>query len=1216
VTVERSWTVGSSPECDIRVEGAGVSSKHCRLTQRGESLLLEDLGSTNGTFVDGERIAGPRIVRRSDSVTLGRRAPLLWPPMVTTVTIGRLPDNDIVIPLDMISAHHARLEQEGDSVYLVDAGSSNGTAVNELNNKITRTAIHPADQVFFGTHRVAAWELLKAFPKKPPLPTTASKAQSSLELEHELASAGSTNSDDVAAVRLHEAFRSRSSWAWGIGLSALCGTLILGAPRLFGPSSHDAEEASAQTSEDENAHTPSTTLPGGKAEHGAPNRARAPVHRPPPKAAPKNAAKLPHAAAEVSLLGGAAVVLPSKKSSPAEPKGSPVALESVGVAKPDVELPPVGPTPQPPFDPVVGKFKIARAAYLEARWQARTDLRARFMQKKDEMAKSNLDAMEKEKIMQALWKEHSAFQTPHNDLAGPIYSHPAVQDALADYWRNLKTAADKFAAAADEGLADYQKAGVTDEARLRPLLAARAASQHADFLGVWTGKVAVNRGVLRAPKDMDFCHWVIDLDERTGGLQVAGREYNALFRGENVNVKNSVLSFVAVRVDQDENQVGSGGSAPKTLALELAPNYNGEWFAYVGSGSVPRTLTLKDGTLRSELKVSPPQKPPSKPTKTPPPKSVYKSKNESSAPRTSKSPGSAPPKSNYGSRNESTALRTSKPAEAAPPKSIGEILEHNEAVGERFTLSIRLEAVGDYALDHKAPERSAEKLDVTDATAVWRKLAALSSFDFYRGDNYKKRFYSPAPKKQGSPAMHELAGIMAFMGKGAPADADPAPTSALLGKYEAITASPNAYLKRAAEQALAIRRTRIRLDRANSRFGNTPDSQIQAFQQNVISPAVQYQLQREADIEALQETLDRQITVYGGRIEVIDAPLSAESEQKLHEFVLGPGKFKESIQQSAVVSGLLDYARMAQVDRNIAFWQTWLMPLVKRCSGPASDKPLVEIDGTWNIASNAGKDRFQRLDNFRLRNVAAQDLTHVVVRVLAENEWGERAAHFYYFPQLEVGEVDLLLPHPRWDKRRLPFTNSLTATCSVWSDQGSSAGRSIKLSSPAPNPDAKTVRKDFLDQDKKYQAEGEAFGTVVQTLIALPADPAWLKRRLRAAADPGSTYIFRVPGEGKAVHTLVLRFVRFDEGPDGIEAEILDAKSRKLYQESTSIWKGKLEPDSEAAIGFGTAAHWKQPDWAFGFGNDDGLKIICLAGGSPGATFPVKDIPLFAVKAP
>lgn len=232
---ERFWTVGSLPDCDIRVESPVVSGRHCRLTQRGESLLLEDLGSTNGTFVAGERLAAPRIVRRGDPVTLGNNTPLPWPPLVLTVTIGRAPDNDVVIPLDMVSGHHARLEQEGDAVYLVDLGSSNGTAVNDPLKKITRVAIQPGDEIFLGTHRVAAWELLKALPQRVEREATALERPAMPDLERELESRVEAGRKNGFAPQTWQRIGSTSSWAWGIGLSAVCALLILGTPLVFKP---------------------------------------------------------------------------------------------------------------------------------------------------------------------------------------------------------------------------------------------------------------------------------------------------------------------------------------------------------------------------------------------------------------------------------------------------------------------------------------------------------------------------------------------------------------------------------------------------------------------------------------------------------------------------------------------------------------------------------------------------------------------------------------------------------------------------------------------------------------------------------------------------------------------------------------------------------------------------------------------------------------------
>src|SRR5262245_17753714 len=76
----RSWLVGRSPDCDLVAAGDGVSARHCRLTATAAGLVLEDLGSAKGTFVNGRWVAGPTSVRPGDRVPLGRAAAMPWPP--------------------------------------------------------------------------------------------------------------------------------------------------------------------------------------------------------------------------------------------------------------------------------------------------------------------------------------------------------------------------------------------------------------------------------------------------------------------------------------------------------------------------------------------------------------------------------------------------------------------------------------------------------------------------------------------------------------------------------------------------------------------------------------------------------------------------------------------------------------------------------------------------------------------------------------------------------------------------------------------------------------------------------------------------------------------------------------------------------------------------------------------------------------------------------
>ncbi len=65
-------TIGRAPGVDFVVDAALVSRVHCRLTlSETNQLLLEDLGSTNGTFVNGHKVA-KTLLSDGDKLTVGR----------------------------------------------------------------------------------------------------------------------------------------------------------------------------------------------------------------------------------------------------------------------------------------------------------------------------------------------------------------------------------------------------------------------------------------------------------------------------------------------------------------------------------------------------------------------------------------------------------------------------------------------------------------------------------------------------------------------------------------------------------------------------------------------------------------------------------------------------------------------------------------------------------------------------------------------------------------------------------------------------------------------------------------------------------------------------------------------------------------------------------------------------------------------------------------
>ncbi|MDR2196558.1 MAG: FHA domain-containing protein [Coriobacteriales bacterium] len=63
--------VGRAPGADIVIPATYVSGRHARFTRLGDSLVVEDLGSTNGTTLNGEPIAGAMQLQVGDTVGIG-----------------------------------------------------------------------------------------------------------------------------------------------------------------------------------------------------------------------------------------------------------------------------------------------------------------------------------------------------------------------------------------------------------------------------------------------------------------------------------------------------------------------------------------------------------------------------------------------------------------------------------------------------------------------------------------------------------------------------------------------------------------------------------------------------------------------------------------------------------------------------------------------------------------------------------------------------------------------------------------------------------------------------------------------------------------------------------------------------------------------------------------------------------------------------------------
>ena len=178
--------LGRHPDCDIILTADGVSGRHCKITKTPQGWVLEDLGSSNGTFVNNLKITKPTLVSTSDTITLGLVCPFPWanlaewksplpPPIPSKVpaprsevvkVIGRHPECDIVLTVDGVSGKHCMVTQQGNIWLLEDLKSSNGVFVN--GNRISSPRqITSNDQITLGLSCPFPWDKLE--PTKAPV---------------------------------------------------------------------------------------------------------------------------------------------------------------------------------------------------------------------------------------------------------------------------------------------------------------------------------------------------------------------------------------------------------------------------------------------------------------------------------------------------------------------------------------------------------------------------------------------------------------------------------------------------------------------------------------------------------------------------------------------------------------------------------------------------------------------------------------------------------------------------------------------------------------------------------------------------------------------------------------------------------------------------------------------------------------------------------------
>jgi pSer/pThr/pTyr-binding forkhead associated (FHA) protein len=164
--VGASARLGATADNDVVVRVDGVSRSHALLVEQPDGYYIEDKGSSNGTWVNGERVKRARL-RHLDVITLGRFAELVFVARETDVAakgapfpapaaamtaqlqwldgplagqtinlphgeivIGRAETCGLVVDSDAVSRMHARMTISDEGVTIEDLGTVNGTTVN------------------------------------------------------------------------------------------------------------------------------------------------------------------------------------------------------------------------------------------------------------------------------------------------------------------------------------------------------------------------------------------------------------------------------------------------------------------------------------------------------------------------------------------------------------------------------------------------------------------------------------------------------------------------------------------------------------------------------------------------------------------------------------------------------------------------------------------------------------------------------------------------------------------------------------------------------------------------------------------------------------------------------------------------------------------------------------------------------------------------------
>lgn len=141
-------TVGRQEDCQVRIVSSEVSRKHCQLFEKKGLLLVKDLKSSNGTFVNGKRIQDQQVLEAGNILTVGPitfRVDQVAAPAEAVPATGSPGDTAPGIPVAAVVAEPAA-EDEFEIDFGEDAAAEALSSPSDVTSAAPKVVEKPAEK--------------------------------------------------------------------------------------------------------------------------------------------------------------------------------------------------------------------------------------------------------------------------------------------------------------------------------------------------------------------------------------------------------------------------------------------------------------------------------------------------------------------------------------------------------------------------------------------------------------------------------------------------------------------------------------------------------------------------------------------------------------------------------------------------------------------------------------------------------------------------------------------------------------------------------------------------------------------------------------------------------------------------------------------------------------------------------------------------------------